>query len=174
MISIITNLIRINQMGDDGTHMTMNNDNQFLDLLLSSVIFGTLLILLLAVIVLIYLYKKQNIIPILTKHSKDKGPNSVSEKQNSDLFSSEFDFPDRDVSTFGNTTSPSIDEQYFQRKQIIQKLSQYPDGIIQSRIPSLTNLSKATVSRRLNELFSDDIIEKIPTGRSNLILLKNN
>ena len=65
-----------------------------------------------------------------------------------------------------------IDDQYYQRKKIISTLSDYPEGILQSELPRLTNLSKTTISRRIHELMNDDIILQEPSGRSNLLTLK--
>ena len=156
-------------MGDSGSHMDMGSNNDLLNLLLSGIIVIGLIILISLLIFFIFFYKKYKIVPtykgVNTNIDQEviEGENSISNLNYDNI---------NTVNT--NELSFSIDEQFYQKKQIIQKLSSFPNGVVQSKIPSLTNLSKATVSRRLNELFEEDLIEKIPSGRSNLIILKNN
>ena len=165
----LSKFIWINQMGDSGSHMDMGSNNDLLNLLLSGIIVIGLIILISLLIFFIFFYKKYKIVPtfkgVNTNIDQEviEGENSISNLNYDNI---------NTVNT--NELSFSIDEQFYQKKQIIQKLSSFPNGVVQSKIPSLTNLSKATVSRRLNELFEEDLIEKIPSGRSNLIILKNN
>ena len=172
-MSILPKLLEINQMPDDESHMTMNSENQLIELLLSSIIIVGLVILVIIAVFFIYFYKKYKIVPVLDSVSVNSHYELNKEDSNSETVNTGLNFKKINISDSKNT-SFSINEQFYQKKQIMKILSNFPNGVVQSKIPSLTNLSKATISRRLNELFEDDIIEKIPSGRSNLINLKSN
>lgn len=67
--------------------------------------------------------------------------------------------------------SYSIDEQAYQRKRMLAVLQDFPEGLLQSKLPSLLNMSKATISRRVQELEEDGVIQRVPKGRSLLVRL---
>ncbi|MHA1450787.1 MAG: helix-turn-helix transcriptional regulator, partial [Candidatus Hodarchaeales archaeon] len=58
-------------------------------------------------------------------------------------------------------------------EKILSLLRENQQGLLQKDIPSLTGLSNATVSRRVNELVESNLVERVPFGRSLRIRLKD-
>ncbi|MHA2295262.1 MAG: winged helix-turn-helix transcriptional regulator [Candidatus Hodarchaeales archaeon] len=63
-------------------------------------------------------------------------------------------------------------EKTVQFEKILEMLRSNPQGLLQKDLPKMANLSIATISRRINELVEQDIIERIPHGRSIKVRLK--
>ncbi|MHA1169438.1 MAG: helix-turn-helix transcriptional regulator, partial [Candidatus Hodarchaeales archaeon] len=64
-------------------------------------------------------------------------------------------------------------EKKTQHEKILSLLRENQQGLLQKDIPSLTGLSNATVSRRVNELVESNLVERVPFGRSLRIRLKD-
>lgn len=160
------------------THMTHTEGSDvfnFSDLFVGILLIVTFILILL-IIILLFLFKDQ----IKTKYSKkadfNEFDNFTSLSGKSITNQSQFENQIQDNESIiedSYNLSYSIDEQAYQRERLMNLINNYPDGILQSKLPKLTNLSKATVSRRLAELVAKNSILREPRGRSILIIPKN-
>ncbi|MHA2364004.1 MAG: helix-turn-helix transcriptional regulator [Candidatus Hodarchaeales archaeon] len=162
-------LLNINQ---NMTHMSSHSttsDSLFVEgIIIGLFIFG-LILLLLIIFLIIYYYRKNRL----------SYPNKPLGLRNNDILDDKANFLEEETSVLElktnqnnvsqETLSLSIDEQEYQRKRILDLILRHPHGILQSKLPKITDLSKATISRRLNELDQENKIIRRPKGRSILI-----
>jgi Fic family protein len=157
------------------THTTESNGFNFSDFFLG-ILFLTTFLLILAIIILLLVFKDQIRSRFTNKDDFDKSImyTNLSKKSIENPLESENRIQDSEsliVENYG--LSYSIDEQAYQRERLMNLINNYPEGILQSKLPNLTNLSKATVSRRIGELVEKELIMREPRGRSILITAKN-
>jgi hypothetical protein len=156
-------------------HTTESSGINFSDFFLG-ILFLTTFLLILTIIILLLVFKDQIKARFLNKNDFDESiiSTNLTKKSIENPPESENRIQDNEsliVEDYG--LSFSIDEQAYQRERLMNLINSYPEGILQSKLPNLTNLSKATVSRRIGELVEKKLIMREPRGRSILITAKN-
>jgi hypothetical protein len=157
------------------THSPETNSFNFSDFFLGVFIIISFLLILL-IIILLFVFKDQ----IQEKFSKkinfseSVNPRNSSKKLTENHPEIGNHINNNEATIEGSyELSYSIDDQAYQRERLMNLINNYPEGILQSKLPNLTNLSKATVSRRIGELVESKLILREPRGRSILITPKN-
>ncbi|OLS24314.1 MAG: hypothetical protein HeimC3_20320 [Candidatus Heimdallarchaeota archaeon LC_3] len=160
------------------THMIQtaeSNGIDFSDFLLGAFFIITFFLILFTII-LLFVFKNQIREKLSKKIDFDEPSNltNLSEKsiENNPEFKNHI-LENESVTDENYMISYSIDDQAYQRERLMNLINNFPDGVLQSKLPNLTNLSKATVSRRISELVQNELILREPKGRSILIIPKN-